>query len=192
MSWVAFVDESAHRPHHGEQAGSYIMAAVMVELSHCGMLRDVVRPLRVSGRRFHWRHEQPQSKTRAVETLADQHALHVVIIGAPLDRREERARRQCLERLLFELESAGIERVFLESRSERLNRQDYAAVAAFRARQVLTRIRIDHLFPEGPNGEPLLWIPDVVAGAVAAELGGNPKHLEILAHLTERHYIHLK
>jgi hypothetical protein len=53
--------------------------------------------------------------------------------------------------------------------------------AVVRARQEISpNIRVDH--ESGPK-EPLLWLPDVVAGAVVAARCGNPAYFEQLASL---------
>ncbi len=61
--------------------------------------------------------------------------------------------------------------MLLESREAKLNARDITAVDAFRAGGVIgPNIVVEHGFPVGPKGEPLLWVPDIVAGAIGAEL----------------------
>jgi hypothetical protein len=84
-------------------------------------------------RRFHWRDSSPAARSKAVGIVAELSALHLVVIGAPLDRRrQERGRRLCLRRLLFELDAHGVAQVFIEARTRSLNTKDLTAVDAWR------------------------------------------------------------
>lgn len=76
--------------------------------------------------------------------------------------RQERARTQVLEHLLFNLEEHGVSNVVLEQRTESLNRRDMKTVDRLRGRRVLAQsTRVDW---GQPSTEPMLWVADVVAG----------------------------
>ena len=110
------------------------------------------------------------------------------MVGAPLDpRRQERGRRICLERLLYELEAAGVSAVSLEERTLTLNKKDLFMVHAWRARHVIGHgLRVDH---GDPTKEPLLWLPDIVAGAVMATHRGDGRWRDAIVPLIDEIHV---
>lgn len=67
----------------------------------------------------------------------------------------------------------------MESRRPKENRNDLQVVNAFRTQQRIgAQIRVHHAVPAGPAAEVLLWIPDIVAGAIN---GDHPDHRAALA-----------
>jgi hypothetical protein len=159
MSWSAYVDESMRQPAEGP--AMYVIAAAVVEAEHEDRVRTLVRTLLGQGRgQFHWRQAERPERKKAVEIVAGLPALHIVTVGTPLLKaKQERGRRLCLQRLLYELDDAGVEMAMLEARTESLNTRDRRAVAAWRAQQVLSsRIRVDFAYR---SAEPLVWIPDL-------------------------------
>ncbi len=193
MNQLAYVDEAMHQPAIARATCHYVLAALLLQPAYSTQLRELVKTLRVSGPRFHWRVEHEVSRRKAIQTVAAADASHIVVVGAPLDgRKQERARRQCLKRLLFELEKSGVEQVFLESRTQELNRAEITVIDQMRRQHIISpKLRLEYAKPEGPVGEPLLWIPDVICGAVTAAFKGNPAHLASVAPLIERHDIAL-
>jgi hypothetical protein len=186
----AYADESARFTSAGSR-GCYVIAAVVVADGDAQKFRDVMAPLAHRPKGFHWAEADKAQRHEAVEAILSVPSLHVVSVAAPLDNaRQERARRLCLERLLFELESAGVDHVYLERRTEILNQKDRDVVDGFRARRVIAHIRIDHA---PPANEPLLWVPDVVAGAIGLDaVGRGSEYWQMLAPLVERHNITLR
>jgi len=92
-------------------------------------------------------------------------------VRVDLQASSERRRRLCLRRLLCELDAAGVAQVHLEAREARQNGRDLQLLGALRAQQAIgPRIRMHH--QPGPR-EPLLWMPDLVAGAVGAARQGR-------------------
>ncbi|RIQ30205.1 hypothetical protein [Jiangella rhizosphaerae] len=186
MKWVAPVDESIRIDDR-----VYITAACALEDMNASTARATMRELEPRpGRRFHWHDRKPADRLAAVQAIAQLPTLHVVTIGAPIDtRRQERARRQCLEALLFHLDAAGVEQVWLETRNATADRRDIAAIDRFRARQIIGHsIRVDHA---RPSAEPLLWLADAVAGAVSAAEGGDPTYRAVIAPMLTEHRIQL-
>lgn len=114
-------------------------------------------------------------------------ALHVVVVGQPFnERQEERARRHCLRRLLFELDRAGVRQVQMESRRSKQDARDNAVIGAFRAQRVISSaMRVDHVPGKTSDADRLLCIPDIVAGAVRADVAGQPGYLAAILHLVE-------
>lgn len=81
-----------------------------------------------------------------------------------------------MERLLTELAGMGVDEVTMEARAPKQNRSDMDLVDVLRARDSLAcDLWVDHL--PGPE-EPLLWMPDVVAGSVVAARCGNRSYIE--------------
>jgi len=63
----------------------------------------------------------------------------VVVVGTPVARKkQERARRICLERLLHELGRLGVECVWLEERTKSLNSKDHQMVIALRRSRTIS------------------------------------------------------
>jgi hypothetical protein len=111
--------------------GIYVIAAAVVRSDEIDDLREALGKL---GRRpFHWRLSDPPDQDRAVDLVAALAAVHVVVVATKLDnKRQERGRRQCLERLLWELDQLGVRQAWLDQRSEHLNARDLALVDAMR------------------------------------------------------------
>lgn len=191
----AWVDESIHDP--GSQAGKsyvgmYVMAAVIADPTCCegprGMLRELVP--RGAGR-LHWRGESEPQRRKIIAAIAACDMVHAVVVGVEMRAgQQERARRKCMQRLLFQLEAVGVSQVWLESRTESLNRRDMRLVEQLRGERTISRaIRVDVALP---SVEPMLWVPDAVAGAVsAARKGVVMEHRDALASMIEEHEIQL-
>ncbi|MGL5809268.1 MAG: hypothetical protein ACRCYQ_04925 [Nocardioides sp.] len=167
----AWVDESVH-----VEAGLYVLAAVVADPTDRDMYYMALRAhLQPSRRRLHWRDEKAKERVRIAETVATLGLAHVAVVASGLDlRRQERGRRKCLERLLVQLSEDGAGPVWFESRGRSLDRHDLAMVTALRTQLVIPRqVQVDFA---RPLDEPMLWIPDAVAGAVAAERKGNDSY----------------
>jgi len=168
----AWVDESIQSAGRFLVDGIYILAATVGDPGECDPIRDQLRNLRLgNARRLHWSHEGDKQQRRIVEVIASLDVLHTVVVGVQIDpRRSERARRRCMERLFFELGRLGVERVWVERRHESLNRRDRRMIDAMRqTRAMPTSMVVEFVAPED---EPMLWIPDAVAGVV----GGARKY----------------
>jgi len=162
----AWVDESIHLD--VRSGGFYILAAAVGEP---GLALDDAREMLQSivprpRQRLHWHDEDERTRAAAVDAIAGLNVVHIVVVRTRVDpRRQERARRKCLERMLFELSGHGVSQAWFESRTQSLNQRDLEIFAALRGSGIITdNIRADF---SRPRDEPLLWIPDVVAGAVA-------------------------
>jgi len=174
----AWLDESFHEH---DSAGFYILAAAVIEPAVADGVRETMRRMK-GGRatdKAHWTEMDHRERLAAARLVADQTGLHIVSVGSPVPkRRQERARSKCLMALIMELHGFGVNQLYLEAREEALNKRDIATVVA--ARQALpkgTRFRADHI--PGPT-EPLLWVSDIVAGAVRAQRQGNSQYRDVL------------
>jgi hypothetical protein len=167
----AYIDESLR-----VADGLYVMAAVIVgdeqEDAWQAALRDLLYRRQ---RRLHWRDESELRRTALIAAITEMRPAGVVVIGAGLEPgRQERARRKCAERLLWEVTRRGVQAVVFERRHDELDARDRVMVSALIRRRVL---------PAGLRAswtaavdEPLLWLADIVAGAAAASGTGRDEH----------------
>lgn len=178
MSWCAYVDESEPDPRFGP--GMYVLAAALIDQRDQEAARVAVEALRLKGqRKLHWHDEAGPRRKLLTDTIADLPALHLIVVTVAVHAKSERRRRLCLARLLPELDRHGVHEVYLEARETKQNARDMQILAAMRARkEVCSDLRLYH--QPGPQNA-LLWIPDVVAGAVGAGRAGEPAYLERLA-----------
>jgi hypothetical protein len=182
VGWVAYVDESMRQRSDGE--GIYVIAAAILDDEDAGSIRQRVKALaRTRRSRIHWRDATEAERRKAVAAIVELEVLHLVVVGTRLNlRAQERCRRLCLRRLLWEVGAAGVGQVWLESRTASLNAKDYAAVEAWRAQHVVRGdLLVDFAQPFGPAGDQLLWLADIVAGAVSTARGdGDNQYLMTL------------
>lgn len=143
------------------------------------MRQDLGSLLLRKQKRLHWRDEEAARRDKIITVLASVDMAAVVVVGMPVAKaKQERARRLCMEELLPRLDQMGVARVWLESRTQTLNRADEKMVLALRGRRLISReLRVE---VARPLEEPMLWIPDVVAGAVGAARDGDPRWLDAL------------
>jgi hypothetical protein len=180
----AFVDESM-RLTAGDD-GTYLLVAAVAEVGRCEELRQTVRSLLYKKqKRLHWRDEEGPRRTKIAETVGGLPMVATVVIGTPLARsKQERARRKCAEALLPHLEVMGVTRVVMEARTPSLVEVDRRMVAAIRGKRLITpELRVD---TAKAQEEPLLWVPDAIAGAYgAARTLGRTDWLELVGAVHE-------
>ena len=180
---TAYVDES--EPDQRADPGVYMLAAALVVDDDATESRAAMRGLLRPGRnKVHWNRE-PDRHLELAKTVSETCGVHVVVVRADDHARVERRRRLCLERLLHELETLEVTRVVLEARQAKQNAADMAMLDALRARRIVTgELRMLHI--PGPS-EPLLWMPDVVAGAYGAHRQGDSRHVDMFGDLITVH-----
>jgi hypothetical protein len=171
---TAFADESFHEAPSG---GFYVLAAAVFDGDDHDPSREVMLQLRAKQgggkvQKLHWNEMNRQRRLDAVTRVADLAGFHLVAIGTPVPhRRQERARANCLARLVLELHGYGVHTLFMESRSRVLNLRDVRTVTWTRC--LLPKgdeFQVKHL----PGAtEPLFWVADIVAGAVRAHRQGE-------------------
>jgi hypothetical protein len=185
---TAWVDESVITGPIGG-SGTYTMAAVVTEGGRCTELRRSLRDLMIKpGVRLHWVGESTKRRDLIAEAVARMDIAAIVTVGAPMERsRQERARRCCLERLLYELDQFGVSEACLESRTAVQDRRDLRLVDAARRKQLVSR-DLQVSFAR-PSGEPLLWLPDVVAGAMSAAVLGEARWLSVMRAIVTMHEV---
>ena len=181
---LSYADESM-RTVPGAATAVYILAAAIVAEDRCAGVRDQLRPLVRRGQgQLHWRDEHQARREVIAKTLATVGVDSVVVIGNMIDtRKQERARRLLLGHLLGELDRRQVAALMSESRHAERDRHDLRAVGGFRnQRRVSRRLVVGHA---RPVQEPLLWVPDAVAGAVGDGRCGQPRCLRMLTGLVE-------
>jgi len=112
----------------------------------------------------------------------------IVVTGGPVQRqKQERARRCCLERLLYELDQLDVTEVRLESRTPAQDKRDRSLIDSARRKGWLS----DRMFFEfaRPLQEPMLWLPDVVAGAMTSAHLGDSAWLLALSEMVVVHQV---
>jgi hypothetical protein len=175
FAYHAWLDESMH-----VKAGLYLLAAAVCE-PDCQPIRDTLRSLLDDGQpRLHWSNESPERRQKISATVATIDMAAVVVIGTPLPKRnQERARAVCMESMLVHLHSMGVENVLFEQRDQAGNARDGRIVDSIRGKSLIpVRMRVDW---GRPLEEPMLWLPDVVAGAAGADrVHGIPEYLETI------------
>ena len=177
----AYVDESGRT----SGGGRYVMAAVVVPPERAEAVRAALRDALPSGlHRYHWHHERAASRLAMAARVRDLGLDAVVVTTAPVEpRRTERARRRCLLRLLWELDQREERQVVFESRRAGDADDRRAVAVAERAAHVRAPVRYAFL---APTEEPLLWLPDCVAGAATRALAdGDTTYLDLLGERVE-------
>jgi RNase H-fold protein (predicted Holliday junction resolvase) len=153
---------------------------VVVETARIGEIRQILRSLLYQRQaRLHWRDEEALRRTKIAEAIGGLDLAATVVIGMPLAKsKQERARRKCLEALLPHLEAMGVTRVVMEERTRSLVEADRKMLTAVRGKRLITTaLRVE---TARPKDEPMLWLPDSVAGALgAARDRGKPEWLEL-------------
>src|ERR1700754_942902 len=110
------------------------------------------------GVRLLWVRESTKRRDLIAEAVARMDIAAILTVGAPMERaRQERARRCCLERVLYELDQFGVTETWLESRMAVQDRRDMRLVDSAR-RKGLVSHDVQVRFAR-PSEEPMLWLP---------------------------------
>jgi hypothetical protein len=185
----AWVDESVIIAGPRHPAGTYTVAAAITATAAVNGMREIMRDLSLTkGGRLHWVDESSKRRDRIIAAVAGLDLSAIVTAGSPVHRsKQERARRCCLERLYYELALIGVTEVCLESRNATPDLRDLRLVDYARDKGLIPRG-----FKVGfarPRDEPMLWIPDVVAGASTAARLGEPRWLLALSEILTEHEV---
>ncbi len=167
-----YVDESYSHP-RVNSSGHYVLSAVLIETNYEDFVRTEMLKLKLSSEfKVHWRKSSPKRKHILIGSLDDMPITHITIARqAALLERTERQRRKTLGRLLFETNDSGSEKVVLESRGAGDDRKDIEFMSALR---LTSKSFVDtEIIHVRGRIEPLLWVADIVCGAVFAHLNGQ-------------------
>lgn len=161
---IGLVDEAMRE---GED-GLYLVTVVVVETATAAheLATSLLLPRQA---RVHWHAEGDERRRQLVERLAAAALNCTAYVSRPVSsRRHERARALCMGRLLWDLRDSAVDELVIESRQERNDRRDRRTIiAAQKAHRARPDLSYRH---ERPATVPMLWLPDIVAGAVAAHL----------------------
>jgi len=160
---LAFADESS-RTGNG---GIYLIALVMVPSHRTVELRGILRSMLPTGqRRFHWRSDNRRLRGAMLDAIRVAGVHCAVFVKKPMKgTNQRRGRALCLEAALWHVTSIGIAELVIESRGEQDQDDRRTAVAAQRAGNADPELRYSFA---RPLEEPLLWLPDAIAGAASA------------------------
>ena len=162
---LAYVDESMPFHVDGKTGYYYYLAAAVIADHRCEEVRSALRPLpqRALGR-IHWRQENPRDKELIIKTISGAQVESVIVVGTMSDpRNQERARQQVMKQMLWQLDQRAVSEVTLESRGTNRDAFDLRSIGQFRQAQIVSRrLTVGHA---RALQEPLLWVPDAVAGA---------------------------
>lgn len=104
----AWVDESIRLPGSaGYPQGAYFLAAALCDPIHADEIRARLRDLLVGkSDSLHWRLESDKHQDKIAAAVAGfTDVEHVIVVGIPVDgKRQERARRYCLIRMINEFD----------------------------------------------------------------------------------------
>jgi hypothetical protein len=169
---LALVDES----YRAASPGLFVLAAVTVpQNDDAEALRHALRSVAANNKNpFHWRHEAEPRRLAMLGLLSSARLVDVTVVAAsPVQpRRQERARGTRVRQLGWELNQLGVTRVVLESRGV----QDLADRRVLSGLQQAGWLPRSFAFTHGSKAEPLLWMADAVAGAVAHDLSTTAAH----------------
>lgn len=174
----AYLDES--QSHHKEDPDTYLLAATVCGPDELEAAREQITGLRLRGqRKLHWHDESHRRRRKIAQAIAELPLEHLVVVrnGLPGER-VERRRRLCLERMLYELDTAEVGTATFESRGPADDKRDRQMVDTLRtSRTISGSLRIHH--QKGPL-EAMLWVPDAVCGAITSHRIGEGHYLEII------------
>ncbi|WP_144784020.1 hypothetical protein [Microbacterium sp. BH-3-3-3] len=181
----AFVDESSAVRSHTRQ--EYLIGAALIPLEACDTIREELRSLALPGQvKLHWTDESESRRRAIVSRIAELDPMTVVVTHlSERMKKNERCRRKCLEALYHDMVAMEVFELLLEDRSPSQNSRDRQHIVALQGQGLDRRVRIAH---KRGGDEPLLWIADVLLGAINSAELGQSKHLETLqASLMLRH-----
>jgi hypothetical protein len=157
----------------------YLIGAALIPIEACDEVRAHLRELTLPGQiKLHWTDES-ESRRRGIVTRISELAPMTVVVTHLSERikKNERCRRKCLEALYHDMVGMEVFDLVLEDRSPSQNKRDLGHLVALRTQGLDRRLHVDH---RRGGDEPLLWIADVLLGAINAAELGQPAHLEAL------------
>lgn len=176
-SYRAFIDESSAVRSSARQ--EYLVGAALIPVGSCDEVREHLRTLALPGQiKLHWTDESEGRRRSIVRRVCELAPMTVVVTHlSERVRKNERCRRKCLEALYHDMVAMEIFDLLLEHRSNSQNKQDRAHIVALQNQGLDRRVRIGH---QKGGDEPLLWIADVLLGAINSAQLGQPAHLKAL------------
>ena len=175
---TAFADESFRRCADGR--GLFLLTAVVVPDDRQDEIRQALRRRVAPGQqRWHFRTESTASRRRFLRTIAELGQLGITAstycCPTASQRKSERSRARLVWNLVGDLAQRDVHALVLESRQDHNDRKDrreiHWAVSAGVASAKL-------VYVHGlPVQEPLLWLPDAIAGAAGISIADGSNEL---------------
>jgi hypothetical protein len=130
--------------------------------------------------KLHWYDSVPNLRIKAVSAVRGFELEHWAFEHEVLDGdSSERSRRACIEVMMYELVNLGVTQVVFESRGPADDKRDARMIEAMRARKRVQGVRFDHV---RGRAEPMLWVPDVVLGAIESDRRGESLYFAEISH----------
>ena len=146
----------------------YMLGATVVKGDCSRALSALAKLKPPTAAKLHWRDMGYRAQRKSLEIISELELTCTVAIARPLDgKRQERARRKCLERLITTLEEAGGRSLILETRDDALDRRDIDFVKNAKASMRIGSLSVAHA---DATSYPQLWIPDQLIGAMGDTL----------------------
>jgi hypothetical protein len=174
----AFIDESGS--HRSLDPNTYMLAAAIYDSETSLKASAAMQSLLLPGQqKVHWHDEDERRRLKLVNEVAGLEGVGLIVVrnGLPGEK-DERRRRLCGERMYYELQQSGVQNAVFESRGPADDRRDRTHLDSLKAsKQITGSFRVDHL---AGKAEPLLWVPDILCGALSQARTGNEVYLELL------------
>ena len=160
-SFRAYVDESIRTV-----SGFYLFGAVCIEpVNEDPIRRSLLSALPRKQRRFHWRSDSQKQRVAILRLLVDTPTVSMVVYQSRIEpRRAERHRQHLLWNLVASLHQVSdVNDIVFESRESSQNTRDAQTLHSI-SRAGIAGLGFRYTFAR-PLDEPLLWLPDAIAGA---------------------------
>jgi hypothetical protein len=179
----AFIDESGS--YRSLDPNTYILAAAIYDPEASEKASAAMRGLLLPGQvKVHWHDEDERRRRKLVNEVAALDGVGLIIVrnGLPGEK-DERRRRLCGERMYYELQQRGVQNAVFESRGPADDRRDRTHLDTLKAsRKIPGSFRVNHL---AGRIEPLLWVPDILCGALSQARTGNDTYMERLGEMVD-------
>jgi hypothetical protein len=172
----AFADESW-------RGGTYLVAAAVVDPADLDALRKRVRSLLLPGQReLHCKKESPARRRLIVSGLAAAGARAWVYSRRCQRKDQERARQDCLDRMVLDMVKVGAHRLVLDSRQESDRHDEVTIRAVLGNRPRETGLTYEHV---DSAHELLLGVADVVGWCYGAGGDWRRRIAPVIAELSD-------
>ena len=115
---------------------------------------------------FHWRNENVDLRIRMLDAIGSMPIASFAAVKSPtVGSPPKRSRALCLEVVLWQLKVRGVPDLVIESRGDQ-DQDDRGTVIVSRRAGIADK-ELRYAFAR-PLEEPLLWLPDAIAGASSA------------------------
>ncbi|WEV67208.1 hypothetical protein OZX72_08215 [Bifidobacterium sp. ESL0769] len=164
---LAWGDESMRTQDSGP--GRYMVGVTLCNLDETAVRDGFEEHGLFHQKKAHWYNMTDPERRKSVDFINGLGLRHVVVCAEPLPHtiRPERARRKCLETLLPILEHQyGVDRLFMEARNPKQDRQEMLFVQGIRSRGFIKKMDYDLLTG---RSDARLWLPDQVLGVMGAD-----------------------